>query len=74
MHQDLVNLLEKRIDETEKVYEEISCLREAAKKAAEAVPVVNQELVNQLTSENEHLKVQKSHLTIAIFPVIHGRI
>lgn len=74
MHQDLVNLLEKRIDETEKVYEEISCLREAAKKAAEAVPVINQELVNQLTSENEHLKVQKSHLTIAIFPVIHGRI
>lgn len=67
MHQDLVNLLENRIDETEKVYEEISCLREAAKKAAEAVPVINQELVNQLTAENEHLKVKKSHLTIAIF-------
>lgn len=64
MHQDLVNSLEKKIDETEKRYEETNCLREAAKKAAEVnpvseeLPVVYQETVNKLTAENDHLKVQ----------------
>lgn len=59
--QDLVNSLKKKIDETEKRYEETS-LREAAKAAevvpvSEEIPVVYQETINKLTAENDQLKV-----------------